>query len=97
MLFRSRKASIFSGADEARWMGWLDLPQAAPEVAIGSAALREAIRSHEADTVVVIGMGGSSLWPAVLGRTFHGAADHGAAVGSTESRRSPDPRENGRG
>ncbi len=84
----NRKASIFSGADEARWMGWLDLPQAAPEVAIGSAALREAIRSHEADTVVVIGMGGSSLWPAVLGRTFHRAADHGAADGSNEARRS---------
>ena len=70
----SRKASIFSDADEANWMGWLDLPRATNEVAIGNAALREAIRSHEAETVVVIGMGGSSLWPNVLGRTFHGAA-----------------------
>jgi transaldolase/glucose-6-phosphate isomerase len=69
----NRKASIFSDADEASWMGWLDLPQAAPEIAIGNAALREAIRTHEADTVVVIGMGGSSLWPDVLGRTLAGA------------------------
>ncbi len=69
----NRKASIFSDADEARWMGWLDLPQAAAEIAIGNAALREAVRTHEADTVVVIGMGGSSLWPDVLGRTLAGA------------------------
>ena len=73
-MFWNRKASIFSDADEASWMGWLDLPQATKEVAIGNAALREAIRSHEADTVVVIGMGGSSLWPNVLGRTFQGVA-----------------------
>ena len=50
----SRKASIFSDADEANWMGWLDLPRATNEVASGKAALREAIRSHEAETVVVV-------------------------------------------
>jgi transaldolase/glucose-6-phosphate isomerase len=66
----NRKASIFSDADEASWMGWLDLPKATPEVAIGNAALREAVRTHDADTVVVIGMGGSSLWPDVLGRAL---------------------------
>lgn len=65
-----RQAAIFSDADEARWMGWLDLPTAPPEVAIASAALREAVRAHPADHAVVIGMGGSSLWPDVLGRTF---------------------------
>jgi len=86
----NRKASIFSNADEANWMGWLDLPQASPEVAIGYPALREAIRSHEAETVVVIGMGGSSLWPDVLGRTLHSAteeateeATEGAADGAS--------------
>ncbi|MEZ4355336.1 MAG: bifunctional transaldolase/phosoglucose isomerase [Myxococcota bacterium] len=66
----SRDAAIFSNADEARWMGWLDLPTAVPEVAIGSASLREAVRRHPAGTAVVIGMGGSSLWPDVLARTF---------------------------
>ncbi len=65
-----RRAQLFSDADEASWMGWLDLPHAAPEEAIASASLREAVRDHEADTVVVVGMGGSSLWPDVLGRTF---------------------------
>jgi len=65
-----KQAAIFSDADESRWMGWLDLPSAPPDVVIASASLREAVRQHPADTVVVIGMGGSSLWPDVLGRTF---------------------------
>ncbi len=85
----NRKASIFSDADEANWMGWLDLPQASPEVSIGSPALREAIRSHDAETVVVIGMGGSSLWPDVLGRTLHdatAAAASGPSGANTEGR-----------
>jgi transaldolase/glucose-6-phosphate isomerase len=67
----ARDAAIFSNADEARWLGWLDLPTAPPAAAIGDTALREAIASHPADTAVVLGMGGSSLWPDVLGRTFN--------------------------
>jgi len=82
-LLWSRKASIFSDTDEANWMGWLDLPQASPEVSIGYPALREAIRSHDAETVVVIGMGGSSLWPDVLGRTLHAAAADAARADGT--------------
>ncbi|MAG31580.1 MAG: transaldolase [Deltaproteobacteria bacterium] len=66
----NRQASIFSDADEASWMGWLDLPSAPPDEAIASPALREAVRTHPADTAVVIGMGGSSLWPDVLAQTF---------------------------
>jgi transaldolase/glucose-6-phosphate isomerase len=69
-----RVAPLFSDADEARWMGWLDLPEAEPEAAIGSPWLREAVRRHKADTVVVIGMGGSSLWPDVLGRALSDVA-----------------------
>ena len=86
----SRKASIFSDADEANWMGWLDLLQASSEVSIGSPALREAIRSHDSETVVVIGMGGSSLWPDVLGRTLHNttAAAASGRSGANADRRS---------
>jgi len=86
-LLWNRKASIFSDADEANWMGWLDLPQTNPEVAIGYPALREAIRSHDADTVVVIGMGGSSLWPDVLGRTLQDATRGAHGNGHTRKLR----------
>lgn len=72
-----KQAAIFSDADEHRWMGWLDLPASSEEEAIGSAALREAVRQHPADTAVVIGMGGSSLWPDVLGQTFTGDDEGG--------------------
>ncbi|MFP6654487.1 MAG: bifunctional transaldolase/phosoglucose isomerase, partial [Myxococcota bacterium] len=81
-----RKASIFSDGDEADWMGWLDLPQAPAEEAIGDATLREAIRRHPADTVVVIGMGGSSLWPGVLGRSFSGINKTDSVTGDRKSR-----------
>lgn len=76
-----KQAAIFSDADEASWMGWLVLPAASEEETIGSAALREAVREHPADTAVVIGMGGSSLWPDVLGRTFEGDQSGGQAGG----------------
>ena len=73
-----RDAAIFSNADEARWLGWLELPAAPVEEAIGPHALQMAIAAHPADTAVVLGMGGSSLWPAVLGRTWN---DRAASTG----------------
>jgi transaldolase/glucose-6-phosphate isomerase len=80
-----RGAEIFSGADESRWMGWLDLPTAPPEAAIGPDALRHALRRHDSDTVVVVGMGGSSLWPDVLGHAFSMPDEPGADEGATRS------------
>lgn len=67
----ARDASVFSNTDEARWLGWLELPGAAPDDAVGPAPLRDAIARHPARFVVVLGMGGSSLWPDVLGRTWN--------------------------
>ncbi len=54
---------------------------ASPEEAIASPALREAVRQHPADTAVVVGMGGSSLWPDVLAETFGGTV---TVVGTVE-------------
>lgn len=80
----ARDAALFSNADEARWLGWLDLPNAGPDEAIGPAALRDAIARHPARFAVVLGMGGSSLWPDVLGRTWNGrgAGSEGGASGA---------------
>ncbi|HIF95107.1 MAG TPA: bifunctional transaldolase/phosoglucose isomerase [Myxococcales bacterium] len=83
-----RQAPLFSDADESSWMGWLDLPEADPESAIGSPSLREAVRTHKSDTVVVIGMGGSSLWPDVLGRSLSGVAAREASETSQRISRS---------
>jgi len=55
----SRDASLFTGADEDRWLGWLDLPERPFEPSyerIASAVLQAGIQR-----VVLLGMGGSSL------------------------------------
>ncbi|MEZ4331116.1 MAG: hypothetical protein R3F35_05165 [Myxococcota bacterium] len=82
----SRDASIFSNADEADWLGWLTLPDAPLDEAIGPTALREAIARHPARFVVVLGMGGSSLWPDVLGRTWNARSGADRANGATPAR-----------
>ena len=63
-------ASLWTGADESRWLGWLSIAER--ELA-GIDALNdfaaEARRSGLSD-VVLLGMGGSSLGPEVLAETF---------------------------
>jgi len=63
-------ASLWTGNDEGRWLGWLDI--------VGEQLARiEALRALTADIrapafshVVLLGMGGSSLGPEVLAETF---------------------------
>jgi transaldolase / glucose-6-phosphate isomerase len=68
-----RDPSVWTGRDEAQWLGWLDEP----------ARMRE--RVHElmeygtgvdADQFVLLGMGGSSLAPEVMRRLFGAAYFH---------------------
>jgi hypothetical protein len=64
-----RDATVWSGKDEASWLGWLDEPRRLrqqAETIMRVAA--EAMAEH--DTVVLLGMGGSSLAPEVLVQTF---------------------------
>ena len=63
----ARDASVWSGSDEAAWLGWLDEPlrmQAHVE------ELLELAARADYETVVLLGMGGSSLAPEVIRRTF---------------------------
>jgi transaldolase/glucose-6-phosphate isomerase len=66
----ARDSSLWTGSDEANWMGWLDVAddQLAHRAAFDQAAsdAKEQNPSH----VVVLGMGGSSLCPDVLRATF---------------------------
>ncbi|HEY5693896.1 MAG TPA: hypothetical protein VIR14_05255 [Gaiellaceae bacterium] len=64
-----RDAGVWTGSDEASWLGWLDEPLRMQEQ-LGNVA-RFAEDLHEAvDDIVLCGMGGSSLAPEVLRRTF---------------------------
>ena len=65
-----RDAGVWTGADEARWLGWLDIVEAQAAQAGDYAAFAEEIRSEGFTDAVVLGMGGSSLGPEVLAETF---------------------------
>ena len=64
-----RDPSVWTGADEAQWLGWLDEPARMRE---RTHELLEYATRLEADVedVVLLGMGGSSLAPEVIRRTF---------------------------
>jgi transaldolase/glucose-6-phosphate isomerase len=65
-----RDPTVWTGADEARWLGWLDEPRRMHERVDELRALGSAVSADGLDSVVLLGMGGSSLAPEVLRRTF---------------------------
>jgi len=64
-----RDPSIWTGNDEAQWLGWLDEPLHVQEQLDDVRRFAESLHD-EIDDVVLCGMGGSSLAPEVLRRTF---------------------------
>ncbi|MCY4507020.1 MAG: hypothetical protein OXG35_08685, partial [Acidobacteria bacterium] len=51
---------VWTGGDEARWLGWLDLPHAeVPANALSRFA--DGVRADGLTDVLLLGMGGSSL------------------------------------
>jgi glucose-6-phosphate isomerase len=65
----ARDATVWTGADEDKWLGWLDEPKRMHERA-GEISEFAAAARKKFDTFVLLGMGGSSLAPEVLKRTF---------------------------
>ena len=65
-----RDPTVWTGADEAKWLGWLDEPRRMRERVEEFAAFARGVREDGLDTFVLLGMGGSSLAPEVLRRTF---------------------------
>jgi glucose-6-phosphate isomerase len=63
----SRDASVWTGGDEAKWLGWLDEPLRMHERVH---ELLEKFSRVEFERVCLLGMGGSSLAPEVLKRLF---------------------------
>jgi glucose-6-phosphate isomerase len=69
----ARDATLWTGRDENRWLGWLDEPLRMRE-RIGELEEFAAGTVGRFDSAVLLGMGGSSLAPEVLRRTFE--SDH---------------------
>jgi glucose-6-phosphate isomerase len=71
-----RDPTVWTGADEAKWLGWLDEPNRMRERIGELNAFAESVADQGLDAVVLLGMGGSSLAPEVLRRTFRVASFH---------------------
>jgi Phosphoglucose isomerase len=65
-----RDPTVWTGADEAKWLGWLEEPRRMRERVEELTAFANGVRDDGFDTIVLLGMGGSSLAPEVLRRTF---------------------------
>jgi glucose-6-phosphate isomerase len=64
----AKDASVWTGEDEARWLGWLDSVEA--EIGKLDDYQRFAEDAKSFSDIVLLGMGGSSLCPEVLSITF---------------------------
>jgi hypothetical protein len=71
----ARDAALWTGTDEAKWLGWLDEPTRMREDVDLLLQFADAVVDR-VDAVVLLGMGGSSLAPEVLRRTFRQEAFH---------------------
>ena len=65
-----RDASLWTGTDESKWLGWLDIidEQVAQHDQLQKVA--KEVQSRGFEDVLLLGMGGSSLCPEVLRMTF---------------------------
>ena len=65
----ARDPTIWTGSDEASWLGWLDEPGRMAEDVELLLQFADSVVDR-IDAVVLLGMGGSSLAPEVIKRTF---------------------------
>jgi transaldolase / glucose-6-phosphate isomerase len=68
-----RDPSVWTGGNEAHWLGWLDEPARMRERVDELMAFASSV---DVDDVVLLGMGGSSLAPEVMRRAFAGERFH---------------------
>jgi transaldolase/glucose-6-phosphate isomerase len=71
----ARDATVWTGADEGSWLGWLDEPWRMREDLDLVLQLADSVVDR-IDAVVLLGMGGSSLAPEVIKRTFRQETFH---------------------
>src|SRR5271165_2037661 len=65
-----RDAKLWSGSDEASWLGWLDIVDEQLAQHDQLAKLAKEVQARGFQHVLLLGMGGSSLGPEVLRMTF---------------------------
>src|SRR5579862_7610780 len=65
-----RDPSLWTGSDEAKWLGWLDIVDEQIAQHDQLMKLAKEVQSRGFEHVLLLGMGGSSLCPEVLHMTF---------------------------
>jgi transaldolase / glucose-6-phosphate isomerase len=65
-----RDASLWTSRDESQWLGWLDVAEKQLECKDKFRQLAQEVRSENFRDILLLGMGGSSLCPEVLAKTF---------------------------
>ena len=63
-------ASLWTGADEANWLGWLGITEKQIANADNLRRLAEEVKREGFTDILLLGMGGSSLCPEVFDKTF---------------------------
>ncbi|MGD8631349.1 MAG: transaldolase, partial [Gammaproteobacteria bacterium] len=66
----NRDASLWTGGDEAQWLGWLDIVDASLAQVDALQDFGREIAASDISHVVLLGMGGSSMAPEVLRECF---------------------------
>jgi transaldolase / glucose-6-phosphate isomerase len=65
-----KDASLWTGADEDKWLGWLDITEKQIEDLDNLKNIAADIKQASFKNALLLGMGGSSLCPEVLRKTF---------------------------
>jgi transaldolase / glucose-6-phosphate isomerase len=90
----ARDATLWTGGNEAQWLGWLDEPSRYPREQMAEEL--DKLHRLEVSACVLLGMGGSSLAPEVLRRATGSSSlhvldtTHPAAIRALEARIDPD-------
>lgn len=65
-----RDASLWTDSGEQNWLGWLDIVAQQQKNTASFTSLPELAKTQGIQDVILLGMGGSSLWPDVMAQTF---------------------------
>jgi transaldolase / glucose-6-phosphate isomerase len=71
-----KDASLWTGADEGKWLGWLEITEQQIEDVDKLKQIAADIKKAAFKNALLLGMGGSSLCPEVLRMTFGNAAGY---------------------
>ena len=72
----AKDASLWTNADEAKWLGWIDIVAQQHKRTAEFTTLAADIQKQGFSHAVLLGMGGSSLGPEVFGETFGAQAGY---------------------